>query len=141
MAELAMVLPLLILFIFVIIQAGLLISHYNTLSNMAREGARWGLVRPGQIGGSGNCASPLNNPSPASVLQAACSFGVGLDPAGPIEVIPDLLDSGEDGCRGPFGCVRVIVKYTDDLFFAPFIPGASVPLGSKAVMALEVPPP
>jgi|YNPBryunderm2012_1023409.scaffolds.fasta_scaffold79002_2 Flp pilus assembly protein TadG len=46
LVELALVLPVLLLLLFAILEFGLVIFSYNAVSNVAREGARYGVAHP-----------------------------------------------------------------------------------------------
>lgn len=49
--EYALTLPLLVLLLFVILDLGRLVYYYSALQNAVREGARWGIIRPGDTAG------------------------------------------------------------------------------------------
>jgi Flp pilus assembly protein TadG len=74
--EFGLTLPLLVLLLFGIVESGLIYFSFNTITNAAREGARYGAVSPANEGPS-TCASP----SGAIGSQAVCRFAAGLDPA------------------------------------------------------------
>lgn len=133
LAEFAIVLPFLLLIILVIIQLGILIWNYNTVSNMAREGARYAIVRPGAgTDFTSKCPSSVAAPA-TSIVEAACLLGTGLDLAeAGVEI--DFSTSG-----GPLGNVTVIVTYPAEIIFGKIVPGApdTVDLQSTATMARE----
>lgn len=51
LVEYALVLPVLLLFLFGIIELGIIVFSYDTIANAAREGARYGVVHAGDAGG------------------------------------------------------------------------------------------
>lgn len=66
LVEFALILPLLLLLLLGIAEFSLVIFSYDTLSNAAREGARFGAVHPADTG---------------AVCAAARTFTTGMDPA------------------------------------------------------------
>jgi Flp pilus assembly protein TadG len=134
LAEGAIVLPILTLLILAIIQSGILVFNYNTISNMAREGARYGSIHPADEGPS---ACPGTLPTTAtSIVTAACYTGVGLDPAN-VTVRATRVNRGSQGCVGPAGCVRVTITYNAQLFFMPDGVGSALSLTSSSIMERE----
>jgi len=136
LVEFALVLPVLALLIFGIIQAGILVWNYNTVSNAAREGARAGIVMK----------SPQETPDPEmrkcpgsqAIVAAACALTTGLTPASSVEVDVVLLDAGDAGCTtgALLGCIQVTVSYPANLIFRLGGTGA-ITLSSTATMARE----
>lgn len=132
LAEFAIVLPFLLLIILVIIQLGILIWNYNTISNMAREGARYGIVHPeSAYGAPKTCPSSVTPPF-SEILEAACYLSTGLDPS-----ITTVIVKRPAG--GPLGSVTVEVGYPAPIILGKIVPGApdAVPLQSTATMAME----
>jgi Flp pilus assembly protein TadG len=76
MVEFGLALPLLVLLLFGIIESGLIYQSFNTITNAAREGARYGAISPANEGPS-TCAAP----SGAIGSQAVCRFATGLVPS------------------------------------------------------------
>ena len=76
LVEFALVLPVLLLFIFGIVDAGRLIYTYNTVSNAARDGARVAIVNQ-STSGTDTCdtTSPTAWPTGCAVSGA---IGLGL---------------------------------------------------------------
>ncbi len=103
-------LPVLLLLILGIIEFGILVYDYNTISNAAREGARYGIVHP-STNGNGTCAAPGAN----SILTAACNLTTALVPG---EVIVTTTNCSSNG---PLGCLTVEVTYDASLITAPII--------------------
>jgi hypothetical protein len=51
LVEFALTFPLLILMVYVIFDLGRVVYYYSALQNAVREGARWGIVHPDDVGG------------------------------------------------------------------------------------------
>jgi len=134
LVEFALVLPVLALLIFGIIQAGILVWNYNTVSNAAREGARAGIVMklPQET------MAPEPCPGTQAIVAAACTLTTGLTPASSVEVDVVLLDAGDAGCTtgALLGCIQVTVSYPATLIFRLGGTGA-ITLSSTATMARE----
>ena len=76
LVEFGLALPLLALLLFGIVESGLLYFSLNTITNAAREGARYGAISPANEGPA-TCAAP----SGAIGSQAICRFAAGLVPS------------------------------------------------------------
>jgi len=136
MVEFAIVLPVLLLLILGILEFGILIFNYNTISNAAREGARYGIVHPANEGPA-SCIAPGAN----SIIGAACKLTAGLNPA-QTQVQATLSSGGS----GPLGRITISVSYAAQLISAPIIQAVggsgTINLSTSATMDLEqaVPP-
>lgn len=75
LVEFALSVPLLLLLLFGILESGLIYLSYNSITNAAREGARYGIVYPANEGPA-TCAAPGGY-----IGQAVCHFTTGLDPS------------------------------------------------------------
>jgi len=76
LVEFGLSLPFLALLLFGIIESGLIFQAYNTITNAAREGARYGAITPANEGPA-TCAAPGG----AIGSQAVCRFTTGLIPS------------------------------------------------------------
>jgi Flp pilus assembly protein TadG len=76
LVEFGFALPLLVLLLLGIIESGLIYQSFDTITNAAREGARYGTITPANEGPS-TCATPGG----AIGAQAVCRLTAGLDPA------------------------------------------------------------
>ncbi len=47
MLEFALILPILLIFIMMVLDLGRLLFYYSTITNAVREGARYGIIHPG----------------------------------------------------------------------------------------------
>jgi len=131
LAEFAFILPLLLLLTLGIIQFGILVWNYNTISNAAREGARYGIVHP-FTDGDGTCDAPGSN----SILAAACELTTGLVPSAiTVETSDDCSSSNI------LGCISVTVSYDAELILGPLFSDLGIPgtlgLSSTATMDRE----
>lgn len=105
LVEFALVLPLLLLLIFGVVDAGRLIFAYNTVSNAARNGARVAIVNQ-SIAGTDTCDT-----TSATAWSTGCavSSGVslGLVPADISVTYRDATDT--TACSAmTFGCLAVV---------------------------------
>jgi Flp pilus assembly protein TadG len=126
-----------------IIEFGIIIYDYNTISNAAREGARYAIVHPPASSGSADC----DPPGVDTILSAACWQAVGL-PADEVTVSwtrscnPNLAP-GASCCdsSAPLDCVRVDVEYDASLVTAGFFQTFGIPatfsLSTSATMDRE----
>jgi Flp pilus assembly protein TadG len=76
LVEFGLTLPLLVLLLFGIIESGLLFLSFNTITNAAREGARYAAITPANEGPS-TCAAPAG----AIGSLAVCRLTAGLIPS------------------------------------------------------------
>jgi Flp pilus assembly protein TadG len=136
LVEYAIVFIILTTLILGIIEFGIVIFSQNTTSNVAREGARWAVVRrtfpaPNTylpaIGGTippQTCSSASN-----AIIVYACQRALALDPAR-VQVTVTRPDRDN---------LRVRVQYTYNPFFGligQFLP-SGLTLGSQSTMRLE----
>ena len=126
LVETALVLPLLLLLLLSIVQLGIVFFQYNSISNAAREGARYAIIHPGQVDSSASTCDDLSNP----IRQAACRLTSGLPP-GLVTVSFRII--------GNAVCVDVTSEV--QLLFAPIViafgSGGKVSLSASATMQLE----
>ncbi len=102
--EFALVVPFIALLFLGIIEFGIIVFRYNTVSNAAREGARYGIVHPTATGQS-SCAA-----ASAGMVVAACNLTTGL-----------VASSTEVTATHPSGYVVVEVAYDHDYLTGPVI--------------------
>ncbi len=92
--EFALVVPFIALLFLGIIEFGIIVFRYNTVSNAAREGARYGIVHP--------------NPGTIQTYTTAYATSLGLNPA--------TVTAGVSG-----GYVEVTIQYTHTYLVGPVI--------------------
>jgi len=114
MVEYALMLPLLVLIILFLVDAGRAVYYFSVVHNAAREGARWGVIDPVDTAG---------------IEAAARAKTVGLDPAA-LTVYSDMPTEWT---------IRVRVTYNFDLV-TPLISGlfGGNPLTLESVSTMHV---
>lgn len=117
MVEFALVVPFLLLLFLGIIEFGIIVFRYNSVSSLAREGARYGIVHP--------------VPADIQTYTYAKGAELGLVPT-PLEVAVPSIGSGY---------VTVAITYTHSLVTGPFLSifgvNPTIPLASVARMRTE----
>lgn len=132
--EFALALPLLLVALMGIFDLGLAFYQYNTISNVAREGARYAIAREHLPMSDSDFTAAASNPrSNAAAVAAAKTTGVGLDP-NRLEV--HILSETDWTQRNSWGytvTATVTYSYTP---ITPLVPGP-IQLRSRAVMITE----
>jgi Flp pilus assembly protein TadG len=121
--EFMLILPFFIGFILLLVDLGILAFEYVSVSNAAREAARYGSV---------NCDDGSCDLSQVVNLALKRSAGILSNPA---EVTAGWLDNNNDGENSARGD-SVVVKVTHPYHFL-FFPGVSIDVVSCADMRLE----
>jgi Flp pilus assembly protein TadG len=116
LVEFALVLPLLLLLVFGIVDAGRLIYAYNTVSNSARNGARVAIVNQ-STSGAETCDTTAATPG-ATAWPVGCAIssgiGLGIKDTDVSVTYRDVTDTGD--CQSPptdppvvtIGCIAVV---------------------------------
>jgi Flp pilus assembly protein TadG len=136
LVEFSLILPLLLLLIFGIIDFGIAIWKYNTVANIGREIARYGVVHPNEIKDNegGNFYTFIKDTFGPEEFER---WTRGLI-TNSLNITPTL------GGGGLFGTVQVTVTYQHPLLTGPVIQavGGNPDVDMKTVtsMNLEVPP-
>ena len=126
--EFVLILPIFIIAFLMLVDLGMLMYNFVSVSNAVREGARFGAINCGD----GGCADDGSE----TVLQCTITRSGGiLDPANPAEVTVVWLDNTVplDNNRGRGDSVVVKVNHNYDFLFFP----GNVPVISCADMSLE----
>ena len=92
--EFALILPVLLLLLFAIIEFGIVIFSHSTIANAAREGARYGIVHPGDAGGIEAAARGLATSLDQDRLQINSTTGgstVRVEIVYPIDLITGII--------------------------------------------------
>jgi Flp pilus assembly protein TadG len=105
LVEFALILPLLLLLIFGIVDAGRLIFTYNNISNAARDGARVAIVNQ-STSGTDTCDTTSATAWPTGCAVTS-GFNLGLTPA---DVSVDYRDPTDTGACASMsiGCLAVV---------------------------------
>ncbi len=123
--EFVLVLPIFVLFFLVVVDLGMLMYHYVSISNAAREGIRFGAVTCGD----GECTDDQ-----VKDRIIARSGGILADPEDRPDVRVDWFDINGDGLNyGQGDAVVVRIDHPYDFLFSPF----SIDVFSCADMRLE----
>ena len=129
--EFMLVLPFFILFILLVVDFGLMMYEYVSISNAVREGARYGAVNCGKDGTpSGSCSEALVKTRTINrsggILSVSAEVTVGWVDRSLVPV--DNQGQGDS--------VIVHVNHPYRFLFVPF-PGVTIPVVSCADMRLE----
>jgi Flp pilus assembly protein TadG len=136
MVETAIVMSVVLLLLFGIIDFGRAIYTYSFVATVAREGARWMIVR-----GSQSCTGPIDNcNAQSSNLQTyvrGLNNGV-LDSSKLTATATfSACPSGAAAGNGQGCTVNVTVTYNPFLFIAPFVSKASISMTSTSKMVIS----
>ena len=118
--EFALLLPVLLLILFGILDLGRLFHAAITVANAAREGARFGMEHPTEIGNI-----------EAAVIGEAAGTGIDLSDAALSEIAVSCPLGGGCGSGAP---IRVDVSYNVQLILPAIFGQAEVPVASYAEM-------
>ena len=94
LVEYAIVAPLLFLLLFAIIEFGIIVFSYDTISNAAREGARYGAVNPSDSAGIEAAARNLTTGLDQAALQINSTAGgqtVRVEVFYPVNLITSMI--------------------------------------------------
>jgi Flp pilus assembly protein TadG len=116
LVEFALIIPILLLAVVVILDLGRAVYYYSVIYNAAREGARFGIVQPGNAAG---------------IEAAARELAIGLDQA-ELTVTSNWDQANE--------AVEVVVTYNFTAitpFVTQFLGGDTIAIDSQATMTVE----
>ena len=94
LVEYALIAPLLFLLLFGIIEFSILVFSYNTIANAAREGARYGIIHPGDAGGIESAARGLTTGLDQAALQVSSTASgktIRVEIVYPVDLITGLI--------------------------------------------------
>ena len=94
LVEFAIIAPLLFVLLLGIIEFGIVFFSYNTIANAAREGARYGVVHPGDAAGIESAARTHTiglNPGALEVSSATSGETVRVEVVYPVNLITGLI--------------------------------------------------
>ena len=136
LVEFALVLPLFLLIIFGIVDAGRLIYTYNTVANSARDGARVAIVNQ-STSGTNTCDTTA-----ATAWSVGCSLasGIGLGLQGADVVVQYRNPTDTAACATPIiGCIASVAVTGTYRPLTPVIGQliGDVPVTSTTKMAIE----
>jgi Flp pilus assembly protein TadG len=137
--ETAIVMAVVLAMLFGIIDFGRCLYTYSFTAQLARQGARWMIVR-----GSQSCSSstPIDNcDATAAELQTYVrGLNEGATDPSKITVTPNFTTcaagAANGGENGP-GCVVTVTVSYPFTFIAPFVSKASIPMTSTSQMVIS----
>jgi Flp pilus assembly protein TadG len=128
LVELALLLPLLLLFLMMILDLGRAVYYYSVIHNAAREGARYGIVHYHNV----TTSAALT----ASIITTAKELAIGIDPADLTITTPGIpafpIETGDIlvvKAEYSFSAVTPLVNL--------FIDGGFIDLSSTSTMYFE----
>jgi Flp pilus assembly protein TadG len=129
LVEFALASTVLFAMVFGILETCLALYNYDYLSQAAREGTRWAMVR-----GSASCTNTpglVNCKATANQIQTYVQ-GLGYPFSGSLTV----NSSWPNGSNSPGNTVQVQVQYTYSLSI-PFVRPISIPMSSTSIMVIS----
>lgn len=138
--ELALSIALLLLLLFAVIEGGLVLNTYHTLSYASRLGSRYAIVRGSQCSGlSGGC--PATTSDISTYVKSATFVGIdssrltvtttwSASPQSPAPACPST-------CNSPGDRVTVRVAYPLSAFQLPFLPALPGTMHSSSTMVIS----
>jgi TadE-like protein len=149
LVEFALVIPLMLLFIFAIVDFGRVIYMYSVLSDVAREGARYAIVHGSLATGGVDPQSGPGTSDPTGstyVVPAAKAVAFGLNPSS-VRVgvcwgfdctVPADCSAGSSTALSPIPDVTVKVRacYNFQAIVTSAIPVGPIPLSAQAALVV-----
>jgi Flp pilus assembly protein TadG len=146
--ETAMSMIMLLTFMFAVFEVGMALYSYHFISEAAREGTRYAIVR-GSSAGGGNCAAPG---PPTCIAQGGNNTGdiatyvkyLGFPGINPNKMTVNTVWSAyptgtsctpSAACNNPGNLVTVTVQYTFPLN-VPFVPAYTYTMSSQSAMII-----
>jgi Flp pilus assembly protein TadG len=133
LVEYAIVLTLLLMALFGLIDFGRALYAYHFVSEAAREGTRFAMVR------GTACQSPGCPAGPTDIQNYVMNVPAGID-AAQLTVTPTWNPSGSATCTGPQnapGCVVEVQVSYNFKFMLPFLPWSTVVMQSSSQMIIS----
>lgn len=139
MVEFSIIAGALMLIMFGIMEFGRMLYVYHTVSNAARIGARWAMVR-----GSASCAYPVGQalascPASQTEIESYVQSQVPLLDSGTISVTTSW-PGGTDGCLAAdtkaAGCPVLVTAAHTFNFAIPYVDSAQIPITSSSQMII-----
>jgi Flp pilus assembly protein TadG len=143
LAETAVVMTVLLMLMFGIIDFGRALYTYSFVAQLAREGARWAIVRGGSCTllttPSGTCPAKSGTTDIQPYIQ---SLNEGATNASSIAATlswqppPSDIGCSTAGSNAP-GCMAVVTVTYPFTFMLPFLPKAGIPMSSTSQMVIS----
>lgn len=135
--ETAIVMAVVLALLFGIVDFGRALYTYSFVTQLARQGARWMIVR-----GSQSCSGPIDNcGAQSSALQTYVrSLNVGATNPSNMTATATFptctASTGNGGANGP-GCVVAVTVTYPFTFIAPFVSKATINMSSTSQMVIS----
>jgi Flp pilus assembly protein TadG len=139
LVEFALVIPIFLLMIFGIVDAGRLIYTFNTVSNAARDGARVAIVNQSGAGGT-TCDTTATPPAPTAYpVGCALYSGFALGLSAP-NVSVTYRDAADTAACAPLamGCIAVVTVTGQFQALTPVIGQIIGPLAVSSTTKIPV---
>jgi len=135
--ESAIVLALLLTFMFGIVDFGRALYTYTFVATAAREAARWAIVRGSQCSGLDHCPAQAGS---ADVLPYVQSLNEGAtDPSkfSASLTFPGCTAGSSGGANNSRGCIAQVTVSYPFKFLLPFVSGAQIQMTSSSQMVIS----
>jgi hypothetical protein len=135
LVEFALILPLLLLFLFGIIEFGIAVYRYNAMANIGREVARYGAINPDSVCRETNCECATPPPIAAHIEDEILPRWATAVPIDTLAITPCLT-------LGSFisSTIQVTVTYDHQFLTGPIIAavGGSGQLTMRTVSTMQL---
>jgi Flp pilus assembly protein TadG len=137
LAETAVIMTVLLMLMFGIIDFGRALYTYSFVAQLAREGARWAIVRGGDCTVIDNCPATSTN-----LLTYVKSLNEGATNASSItanlsfQAPPSGIGCSTSGNNAP-GCVAKVTVTYPFTFMLPFLPKAGITMTGTSEMVIS----
>ena len=134
--EAAIVMTLLLTFMFGIVDFGRAFYTYDLVSHLARQGARWAIVRGSQCTGLDHCPAQQGS---ADIQQYVQSLSEGATDASQITAqlsFPSCTGAGGGANNAP-GCVAQVTVSYPFKFLLPFVHAGQITMTSSSQMVIS----
>jgi Flp pilus assembly protein TadG len=139
MVEFCVVASALFLVLFGVLEFGRMLYIYHTVSNAARIGARWAIVRGAQSCGYAVGKALSSCPASQSEIESFVQSQVPLLDSGSITVTASW-PGGTNGCPAgatqSAGCPVIVTASHNFNFAIPYVDSAQIPISSSSQMII-----
>jgi Flp pilus assembly protein TadG len=137
LVESAIVLSLLLTLMFGIVDFGRAFYAYDLVGHLARQGARWAIVRGSQCSGLDHCPAQAGSADIQPYVQSLSEGATDPSQITATLTFPSCAGSSGGGGSNAPGCVaRVTVSYPFK-FLLPFVSGSQITMTSSSQMVIS----
>jgi Flp pilus assembly protein TadG len=137
LAETAVVMTVLLILMFGIIDFGRALYTYSFVAQLARQGARWAIVRGGDCTVIDNCpATTTNLQTYVQSLNEGATNASSITASLTFVPPPSNIGCSTSGSNAP-GCLAVVKVSYPFTFMLPFLPKAGIPMSSTSEMVIS----